>query len=243
MIAIISSNPRERRAFSAMCETQHWPSFECESVRAFKRFLQQFNPTVVLTRHKLGDGYSDDVTTLLGRNAERATARVVVLIDAGSSSRLEARQVTLGASCVLRDPVRTEVLLAYLEIYYAEQPRARAARGNHAVADAPFAFAGGRVHPMERKVETAKGATRITPRELELLRLLVEANGEVVTYQTLYNDMLGRRFRGDTSNMRVLLAKLVRSLMAVRIPLREHVEVIPKTGYRYRAPVSSAGRE
>jgi DNA-binding winged helix-turn-helix (wHTH) protein len=74
----------------------------------------------------------------------------------------------------------------------------------------------------------------ITPREALLLELLIRAEPEVVSYETLYNEILGRKFRGDTSNMRVLLAKLSISARAVGITLRSHINVIPKTGYRYR---------
>ncbi|MDO8543510.1 MAG: winged helix-turn-helix domain-containing protein [Opitutaceae bacterium] len=233
MIAIVSSNARERMAFGAMCDTQGWAAVECESLRAFKRTLQQLNPTVVLTRNKLSDGYADDVTKIMVRDSARTPARVVVLFDAGASPAIEARQIALGATCVLRDPIRTEVLLAYLTKYVAEPFRQGHNGGNRALRDAEFDFAGARVHPMERKIETARRATHVTPRELELIRLLDEATGEVVTYQSLYSEMLGRRFRGDTSNMRVLLGKLDRSFGALQISLRKYVEVIPKTGYRY----------
>ena len=52
----------------------------------------------------------------------------------------------------------------------------------------------------------------------------------------------GRRFRGDTSNLRVLLGKLTASAVSLGISLQKWVEVIPKLGYRYRRPRSGGMR-
>jgi DNA-binding winged helix-turn-helix (wHTH) protein len=68
-----------------------------------------------------------------------------------------------------------------------------------------------------------------------LVELLAHSGGELLTYECLYSDILGRSFRGDTSNMRVLLGKLTASLQPIGIGVRRWVEVIPKTGYRYKA--------
>src|SRR5207248_2324593 len=95
-------------------------------------------------------------------------------------------------------------------------------------------FAGAAVDPIER---TASGGARrvpLTPREVQLIELLVDAAGEVVSYETLYHEILGRKFVGDTSNMRVLLGKLDLSFRAMDISIRRYIDVIPKTGYRYR---------
>jgi DNA-binding winged helix-turn-helix (wHTH) protein len=73
----------------------------------------------------------------------------------------------------------------------------------------------------------------LTPREVLLVEVLAGSKGQIVTYETLYSEVLGRRFRGDTSNMRVLLGKLGSSIRPLGLTLQHHVDVIPKTGYRY----------
>jgi hypothetical protein len=54
----------------------------------------------------------------------------------------------------------------------------------------------------------------------------------------LYSEILGRRFAGETSNMRVLLGKLGKTTAKVGLDVRQWVEVIPKLGYRYRSGAS-----
>ena len=233
MIAIVSSNPRERTAFAALFENRAWPHLECDSVRALRKTLRSDPPAVALVRHKLADGYSDDVLTALKDGNARLPTKVVVLAGAGTPAAQEARQLALGADCVLRDPVRTDVLLEYLSRF---QKRAEARPKPARPRDASIRFAGARLLPVERCIEYSGRCVGLTPREVQLAELLVESAGSVVTYTTLYSEILGRRFRGDTSNLRVLLGKLDASLRAIGIFLRKHVEVIPKTGYRYIAP-------
>ena len=232
MIAIVSPSQPERTAFSALGESQGWITAECDSLRAFRRLLHHVRPRVVLTRRRLGDGYSDDVITALA-DAEITTAKVLVLMGAGTPSSVEARQVALGADCVQRDPVRTDVLVEYLAKYY-KAPRAR--REAPSVVRKAIAFAGASVDPIDRKITLGRKVHHLTPHEVDLVELLVQSGGGILTYDTLYHEILGRRFRGETSNMRVLLGKLAGSAAGVGVKLRRWVEVIPKLGYRYRAP-------
>src|SRR5207248_9281860 len=71
VIAIVSSHQRERAAFAALCESRAWPCTECDSVRSLKRLLLQTAPKVVLTRHRVVDGYSDDI--IADRKSTRLT--------------------------------------------------------------------------------------------------------------------------------------------------------------------------
>jgi len=196
----------------------------------FEKFSVKLRRRVVLTRHKLSDGYSDDVLGALKATSLLDT-RVLILMDASTHSAQEARQVSLGADCVQRDPVRTDVLVAYLNKYRSVatmRPRNRSKKTNSS-----FEFARANVIPATRTVQYAEKLASLTPREFELLERLDEFRGEIVTYEMLYSEIIGRRFRGDTSNMRVLLAKLDASFRSIGLNLRDSIEVIPKSGYRY----------
>jgi len=236
VIAIVSNAPRERAAFAALCASRGWASTECDSLRALRKLLRRTRPRIVLTRHRLGDGYSDDVLVRLANAGGPGATRVIVLIGAGTPSSLEARQVALGADLVQHDPVRTEVLLEYLAKYRVAAQRQRVATPR--AGPRPFRFAGATVHPVDRQLRRKQATIRLTPREVDLVESLAQSAGEVVTYETLYSEILGRRFRGDTSNMRVLLGKLAASFRSVGLVLRASIEVIPKSGYRYRPPGS-----
>lgn len=188
-------------------------------------------------RHALADGYSDQVLALLATLGRIGHTRTIVLVEAGTPPELEARQITLGADTVLRDPLRIEVLLAYVARYQHApplRPRPRAPAGAHLLE-----FAGGRLHRTSRTFHRGRRAIQLTPRETELVELLAGGAGEVVTYEILFAEILGRLFHGDTSNMRVLLGKLTRSLARLGIRARDWIAVIPKSGYRYRKPAAT----
>lgn len=231
MIAIVSSVARERLALVALCDEQ-WPVTECDSVRTFNRLLGRTQPKVVLTRHKLADGYSDEILALLGRAGFSPGAKVIVLCAAGAPPSLEARQITLGADTVMRDPVRMEVLLAYLKKYY--QSASAPPPADRSASARTIAFAGALLKPRERLFVRAGKSVVLTPRENALVEALAGSAGEAVSYDTLYSEVLGRRFNGDTSNMRVLLGKLTASAATIGIRMRDWIEVIPKAGYCYR---------
>jgi hypothetical protein len=110
VIVIVSSNLRERTAFLSLCESRGWPAVACESVAALRRYIRRSPPGTLLIRHKLADGYSDDAIAALAAANLLAGARIIVLLSPGESSAREARQVSLGADFVLRDPIRTDVL-------------------------------------------------------------------------------------------------------------------------------------
>ena len=219
---------------AALCESRGWVTTECDSLRAFAKVLVYQRPEIVLTRYRLADGFSDDVVAALAAAGLLAITKVIVLIGAGTHSSVEARQVALGVDCVQRDPVRTDVLVEYLARYRLDLKHAR--HQTPPTVLKAFAFARASVDPVERTIRHGKKLSHLTPHEVDLAELLVQSEGGIVTYDTLYSSILDRRFRGDTSNMRVLLGKLAASARRAGVQLREHVKVIPKMGYRYQPP-------
>ncbi len=232
MIAIISSLARERAALVALCASRGWISVTCESVHAASQTLRRCQPHALVVRHSLSDGFSDHVLAKLAASEFREVVRSLVLLAAGTPAAVEARQISLGADCTLRDPIRTEVLLAYLEKFQRDAKVSGFRRRSPPAATIPFA--GGVLHRLDRELRHRGRATHLTPREIELVDCLVRAEGEIVTYETLFGEILNRPFQGDSNNMRVLLAKLAESATAVGLEVRDWVEVIPKAGYRYR---------
>jgi DNA-binding response OmpR family regulator len=232
MIAIVSSSARERVAFAAVCESRGWPWTECDSVRKLARLLIQMRPRVIILRHKLADGYSDDVLRMLKDAGSGQPPKVIVLLSAGTPSAVEARQVLLGADVVLCDPIRADVVSAYVERFRATRPRL--AVESFPADRGTISFAGASVNVVERTLRHGTRNIGLTPREVELIQILSESRGQVVTYEALYSEILGRKFQGDTSNMRVLLGKLGDTCRRVGLTLRSHVDVIPKSGYRLR---------
>lgn len=232
MIVLVSSSAGERAALGSLCEHRGWVVVASESLLAARRILARNQPRVVVMRHVLKDGYSDQLLSELSGLGDAAPPRTIVLCAAGTSASAEARQLQIGADCVLRDPVRIEVLVAYVAKYWTTPPRRSSSR-RASMRNPILSFAGATLHLTDRTLRLRRKEVNLTPREVELIDLLVRCAGQVVSYDMLYSEMLGRRFRGDTSNLRVLLGKLVASARLVGINVRDWVDVIPKGGYRY----------
>jgi two-component system KDP operon response regulator KdpE len=182
---------------------------------------------VVVVRHELPDGYSDDVVAAL--REQGVPQRAIVLMRAATSSAAAVRQLELGAFQVQRDPVRADLLT---QMMAQLRDHAGGERLLQDGASATLQFAGATFHVLERRLIRGRREVILTPREANLLQLLHDSHGQVVSYERLYSDVLERPFRGETSNMRVLFGLLGDSFAGIGVSLREHVEVIPKSGYR-----------
>lgn len=230
MIVIASSASREAALFASLCEHRNWPCQACPSVDRVVTLSEQLQPRTLVIRHRLEDGYSDDVLNFLKTGTLATRPRVIVLMPADATGRAEARQIELGADCVLRDPVRLEVLLQYIAKYRsAREPTPSPAAGERP----SYVIANVEVFPHEQKIAHAGKTLHIAPQEVALLRILARSNGKVATYPTLYEELLSRKFVGDTTNCRVLLGKVCASFRQLGVDLKAHVQVIPKSGYLY----------
>jgi DNA-binding response OmpR family regulator len=232
MIVIVSSSPREASSLDALVRHCPRPSSTCSSIAQFKSRLRKIPPTLVLTRINLSDGYSDDILALLDKSGLLPSARVIVLAGADCSPQQEARQLSLGADCVLRDPLRPDVLLEYTAKFLraSKLPVARS------LPPDDFALAGAMVLSDQLQLQCNGRSTHITPKEVELARLLSESPGKILPYGLLYGELFNRAFAGDSVNLRVLLGKLSSSYRKLGLDLRSAIRVTPKSGYCYLPP-------
>jgi len=232
VIIIVAYSSREAAALLSLAEGRGWPVCSCTSVLQFRKLLRNMPPAVVLTRDRLVDGYSDDIFTLLSQSDPRPDPRVIVLAPADFTQKQEARQLSLGADCVLRDPLRPEVLMQYL----AKFLRPASTRKPQPVPLEQFNLAGALVCPDKLTFCLGGKSVHVSPREIELARILAESPGKTVTYAFLYSELFGRAFSGDSANLRVLLGKLAATCRKLGINLRETIRVTQKTGYCYLPP-------
>jgi DNA-binding response OmpR family regulator len=240
VIIVVSSSPREARALVALIGSRPRAVYICASIVQFKAQLRKVPPAVVLTRAHLDDGYADDVVALLTEKGFLPGTKIIVLIGADCTPRQEARQLALGADCVLRDPLRPEVLLEYITKF------TRADREPRTPMQLPpdrFSLAGAVFLPDQQTLSRGGRSTHVAPMEIELARLLADSPGKPLTYQLLYGRLFNRAFSGDSSNLRVLLGKLASSYRKLGIDLRATIRVMPKSGYCYNPPPVKAGRK
>ena len=95
------------------------------------------------------------------------------------------------------------------------------------------------IRPSANEISTAAGVVRIKPRLMDLLLRLAHAPGEVVSRETLLDQVWSRRMVNDD-----VLSRAVADLrIALGDDAREarFIETLPKAGYRLIAPVSHQG--
>src|SRR3954451_6345965 len=92
-----------------------------------------------------------------------------------------------------------------------------------------FVLGGVTVCPSTRKLQGPLGTTDLEPRVMQVLLVLADSAGQVVTRETLFNRCWGGVFVGDDSLNRAVAA--VRRGIALAGGTFE-VETIPRTGYR-----------
>jgi DNA-binding response OmpR family regulator len=238
MIIVVSSSPRELRALVALAGSDPRAVYACASAGQFKDHLRKIPPSLVLTRSCLADGYSDDLVALLTAAGFLPGTKLIVLIEAGCTPREEARQLALGADCVLRDPLRPEVLLQYIAKF------TRPAHDAPPPAQLPpdqFSLAGATFIPEQQTLARGRRTVHVAPMEIQLARLLADSPGKTRTYQILYGELFNRAYSGDSSNVRVLLGKLALSYRKLGLNLRAAIRVMPKCGYCYQ-PISPRNR-
>jgi DNA-binding response OmpR family regulator len=238
MILIVSSSSRETALLTALCDHRTWASHCCPTVREFALAMERVRPRAVVVRQRLLDGYSDDILSCLQHESVANRPRIIVLMAAGSPAHAEARQLALGADCVLHDPVKMEIFLEYLAKYRNPLEAPIGQPTGHATS---FHVAGIEVIPQEHRILRDKKSLHVAPQEVALLRLLARSPNEVVPYPVLYGDLFNRRFGGDTANCRVLLGKVAASFKRLGVDLRASIQVIPKSGYLYVPPSGTPG--
>jgi DNA-binding response OmpR family regulator len=232
MILFVSSQAREAEVFASLCAQRDWVSCSCKKLSEFVRIVGKSAPRVVVTRQRLEDGYADDILSYFRQPANGSSSRVLILAAANCAPKEEARLLSLGAEQIFRDPVRVGVLLEVISRY--QRNPISPPETDHA-DELTYYFAGARVFRSEHRLACKGRVVTTTPKVIELIDALRRTPGRVVSYMALYDELFARRFDGDTSNCRVLLAKAAADFERVGLDLRTHIEVIPKSGYRYNA--------
>lgn len=92
-----------------------------------------------------------------------------------------------------------------------------------------------RISPSRRYVSGPAGERQVEPRVMQVLLLLLDARGELLTRQHLFDEIWGGVMVGDDSLNRPVA--LARKAMAEVAPGELEIETIRNTGYRVTGPV------
>lgn len=100
-----------------------------------------------------------------------------------------------------------------------------------------FSFGPLRVSPALRLISGPAGQLHVEPLTMHVFLLLVDARGQVVTRERLYDECWGGADVGDHSLNRVIT--MVRRIAATAAPGAFRIESVPRTGYRLLADANA----
>ena len=148
----------------------------------------------------------------------------VVVLSAVGEEREKIRALEAGADDYVTKPFSPGELVARL--------RAVMRRSVAAESEPVVRFGGLEVDLAARRVRRDGTDIHLTPKELDLLRVLVRDRGKLVTHRQLLREVWGVAYQEDTQTLRVHVANLRRKIEPEK-PAERLIRTDPGVGYRF----------
>lgn len=181
------------------------------------------DPTLILLDLGLPDG---DGLLLLPELKARCAAQVII-VSARSQESEKIAALDAGAEDYLTKPFSVAELLARLRVASRRRQEAQPASQVHRVGELLVDLA-------QRQVLLAGEAVKLTPKEYQLLAILAQSGGRVVTHAQLLQAIWGRHHSDDTHYLRIYLRQLRQKIEADPGEPR-YLLTEPGVGYRLAA--------
>ena len=176
-------------------------------------------------------GLPDRDGTELIRRVRREAETPILVLSARDAERTKVEALELGADDYVTKPFGTAELLARL--------RALLRRAAGPAADAVGRLAVGSLvlDAPRHAVTVGERPVDLTPREFEVLRVLLTHQGRLVTRGRLLRAVWGEAYQGEDHYVHVYVSQLRRKLAAADPDgsLRDLIVTEPGVGYRVRA--------
>ncbi len=156
----------------------------------------------------------------------------VLVLSAVGEEREKIRALEAGADDYVTKPFSPGELVARL--------RAVMRRSARAESDPVIKFSGLEVDLAARRVRRDGADIHLTPKEFDLLRVLVRDRGKLVTHRALLREVWGVGYQEDTQTLRVHVANLRRKIEPQGTGPKL-IRTDPGVGYRFADADADAG--
>jgi two-component system KDP operon response regulator KdpE len=179
-------------------------------------------PEAIILDLLLPDGRGTDVT----RELRRWTEAPIILVSAVGDEAEKIEALDAGADDYVTKPFAIGELLA----------RLRAALRRAGPGTEPTVRIGDLVLDLEKRLVTVRGdAVHLTPHEFELLRVLAQNEGKLLTHKAILRQVWGPAYQTESSYLHVFVSQLRRKLE--EDPARpRYILTEPGAGYRLVDP-------
>ena len=221
-ILVVDDDPAMVGAITALVGTEgHQVITAYDGLTAVKRFREEHPDLVLLDLAMPGpDGFS-----VAGQM--RAVGQAPILVVSGESGEAaKVRALGIGADDYLTKPFAMEELLARVEVLSRRTP----------VGDAPTRLVAGdvRMDVLKRKVTRNGDTVTLSPREFELLQILMQEPGRVFSRDEICERIWEREHEYDTRTVEIFVMRLRKKLDEGRDTAL--IETVRGVGYTLRLP-------
>ena len=220
-VLVVDDEPQIRRFLRASLGAHGHTTIEAETAAEAIRLCTTHSPDVVILDLGLPD---QDGLAIIKEIREWSTVPIIVLsVRADERDKVDA--LDLGADDYVTKPFGMAELLARLRAVL----RARKGGGEE---ESPVFQTGGLMVDLAKRQVTVEGrAVKLTKKEYNLLRLLVQHAGKVVTHQQLLHEVWGQAYVEETQYLRVYIGQLRQKIEADPANPRH---IVTETGVGYR---------
>ena len=226
LVLLVEDEDATRTALDRHLTARGYRVDEANDVRSALARWEARRPDVIMLDLGLPDRDGTDFIRRVRREAETP----ILVLSARDAERTKVEALELGADDYVTKPFGTAELLARLRALL-RRSAGPAADGVGRIAVGPLVLDASRhaVTVGERPVE-------LTPREFEVLRVLLTHQGRLVTRGRLLRAVWGEAYQGEDHYVHVYVSQIRRKLAAADTDgeLRDLIVTEPGVGYRVR---------
>jgi two-component system KDP operon response regulator KdpE len=226
LVLLVEDEDATRTALDRHLTARGYRVDEANDVRSALARWAARRPDLIMLDLGLPDRDGTDLIRRVRREAETP----ILVLSARDAERTKVEALELGADDYVTKPFSTAELLARLHALLRRSAGPAAdAVGRIAVGPLVLDAARHAVSVGERPVE-------LTPREFEVLRVLLTHQGRLVTRGRLLRAVWGEAYQGEDHYVHVYVSQIRRKLAAADVDgaLRDLIVTEPGVGYRVR---------
>jgi two-component system KDP operon response regulator KdpE len=228
-ILVVDDEPQIRRVLRSTLSSNGYVITEAKSGEEAVDLLRKEKPDLVLLDVNMpGIGGIEAC-----REIRASSDAPIIMLTVRNAERDKVSALDAGADDYVVKPFGIEELLA----------RIRAALRRYAPGDAmpPFATKD-LMMDFESRILTVRGEeVHLTPKEFEVLKILIANQGKPLTHRRLLQAVWGPDYGEETENLRVVINQLRKKIEAD--PAKpKYILTEPWVGYRFQAPKGSVAK-